>query len=290
MKGDFCYSCEISPCKRLNKLDERYRSKYNMSMVENLEYIRDNGMDDFLESEDKRWTCTDCGGTICVHKGYCDSCGRIYWRTKKMTKTDLKKENKELYNPSNKEPSLIEVPKMKYIMIDGDGDPNTSPEYQNAMEALFPVSFRVKFISKREKAKDYVVMPLEGLWWVDNMETFTIEDKSSWKWTAMIRQPDFISRRMIGEAIQEVQEKKNSSALGKIRFEKYSEGLSAQIMHIGPYLDEGPTVKKLHEFIDEKGYHFDGSKSGEKHHEIYLSDVRRTRPEKLKTIIRQPVR
>ncbi len=207
-----------------------------------------------------------------------------------MVKIDLKKENKKLYSPSVKEPSFVEVPEMKFLMIDGQGDPNTSKEYRNAMEALFPVSYKAKFISKREKSQDYVVMPLEGLWWVDNMENFSTEDKISWKWTAMIRQPDFISKSIIKQAIEEVEKKKQPEALSKIRFESLNEGLSAQIMHIGPYSEEGPTVEMLHNFIHENEYEFDGSKPGEKHHEIYLSDMRRAKPERLKTIIRQPIK
>lgn len=207
-----------------------------------------------------------------------------------MAKIDLKKENKELYTPSIKEPSLVDVPKMKFLMIDGEGDPNTSQEYQDAMEVLFPVSYKTKFISKKEKSQDYVVMPLEGLWWVDNMEDFSIEDKNSWKWTAMIRQPDFITKSIIDKAIEEVEKKKNPPALSKIRFESLHEGSSAQIMHIGPFSEEGPTVAKLHAFIEEQGYEFDGTSTGEKHHEIYISDMRRTKPERLKTIIRQPVK
>ena len=289
-KAEFCFDCDNFPCRNLNHLDKRYQTKYNMSMVENLEYIKNEGVEKFLENEDVRWTCSECGGTICVHKGYCYNCGKIYWEVKKMTKIDLKKENKELYTPSIKEPSFVEVPKMKFLMIDGEGDPNTSQEYQDAMEALFPVSYKTKFISKKEKSQDYVVMPLEGLWWVENMEDFSIEDKSSWKWTAMIRQPDFISKRMINDAIEEVEKKKNPAALSKIRFESFQEGLSAQIMHIGPFSEEGPTVAKLHAFIEEQGYEFDGTSTGEKHHEIYISDMRRTKPERLKTIIRQPVK
>jgi hypothetical protein len=207
-----------------------------------------------------------------------------------MPKIDLKKENKELYNPLKDHPSIVDVPEMKFLMIDGQGDPNTSKEYQDAMEALFPVSYKTKFISKKEKSQDYVVMPLEGLWWVDNMEDFSIEDKSSWEWTAMIRQPDFITKNMIEQAMEEVESKKNPDALPKMRFESLKEGLSAQIMYIGPYSEEGPTVEKLHNFIHENGYEFDGSKPGQKHHEIYLSDMRRTKPERLKTIIRQPIR
>lgn len=207
-----------------------------------------------------------------------------------MAKIDLKKENKELYNPSTKEVSIVDVPKMNFLMIGGEGDPNTSQEYQDAMKTLFPVSYKTKFISKKEKSQDYVVMPLEGLWWVDNMGDFNPLDKSSWKWTAMIRQPDFITKSMINQAIEEVEKKKNPAALSKIRFESLHEGLSAQIMYIGPYSEEGPTVEKLHAFIEEKGYQFDGSKHGEKHHEIYISDMRRTKPGRLKTIIRQPMR
>lgn len=290
MGGEFCYQCQEFPCNRLEKLDNRYRKKYHMSMVENLEEIRDSGLEQFMEKEKERWTCTDCGGTISVHTGYCHDCLKIYWRLKKITKINLKKEQKELYTAPKKEPNIVEVPEMKFLMIDGGGDPNTSTEYQDAMEVLFPVSFKVKFISKREKSKDYIVMPLEGLWWTDNMDDFSIDYKNSWKWTTMIRQPDFISQRMIKDAIQEVKEKKDPAALSKIRFGKFKEGLSAQIMHIGPYSKEEPTVEKLHNFINEKGYHFDGNQPDERHHEIYLSDIRRSKPERLKTIIRQPIK
>jgi hypothetical protein len=207
-----------------------------------------------------------------------------------MPKIDLKKESKELYNPSAKEVSIVDVPEMTYLMIDGEGDPNTSQEYQDAIEALFSTSYKVKFISAKEEAKDYVVMPLEGLWWVDNMEDFSVRDKRNWKWTAMIRQPDFITKNMIEKALEEMKIKKNLPALSRIRFESLHEGLSAQIMHSGPYSEEEPTVKKLHEFIEAKGYEFDGSIPGERHHEIYLSDARRANPEKLKTIIRQPIK
>lgn len=207
-----------------------------------------------------------------------------------MAKLDLKKENKELYYPKKNEVSMVEVPEMNFLMLDGIGDPNTSKEYQDAMEALFPVSYKVKFLSKKEMSQDYVVMPLEGLWWVDNMENFTIEDKSSWNWTVMIRQPDFITKTMIKNTINEVSEKKDLPALPKLRLKKFKEGSAAQIMHIGPFSEEGPTVEKLHNFIHEKGYQFEGSRPGEKHHEIYISDMRRTKPEKLKTVIRQPVK
>ncbi len=201
-----------------------------------------------------------------------------------MAKIDLKKENKEFYYPSTKEVSVVELPLMKFLMIDGQGDPNTSKEYQDAMETIFPVSYKTKFISKKEKSQDYVVMPLEGLWWVDNMEDFSLDDRGSWKWKVMIRQPDFITQTIINKAIMELEKKKNLPALSKLRFESFNEGKAVQIMHIGPYGDaETFAVGKLHDFIENEGYHVRG-----KHHEIYISDVRRTKPEKLKTVIRQP--
>jgi hypothetical protein len=177
--------------------------------------------------------------------------GLIKW-SHKMPKIDLKKELKDIYSASKSKAAIVKVPKLNYLMIDGEGDPNTSIEYQQAMEALFPVSFKVKFISKKEKSQDYVVMPLEGLWWVNNMEDFNVEDKSGWKWTAMILQPDFITKSMIEQAMEDVEEKKNPAALSKMRFESLEEGPSAQIMHIGPYSEEGPTVAALHEFIENK--------------------------------------
>lgn len=201
-----------------------------------------------------------------------------------MSKIDLKKENKEFYYPITKEVAVVELPEMKFLMIDGHGDPNTSREYQDAMETIFPVSYKTKFTSKKEKSQDYVVMPLEGLWWADNMEEFSMDDRSSWKWTVMIRQPDFISQAIINKAIKELEKKKDLPALSKLRFESFNEGSAVQIMHIGPYGEaEAPAVGKLHDFIENEGFKLRG-----KHHEIYISDMRRTKPEKLKTVIRQP--
>jgi hypothetical protein len=207
-----------------------------------------------------------------------------------MKKIDFKKELKHLYAPSKKDVVAVEVPKMDYLMIDGKGDPNTSQEYRDAIEALFSVSYDIKFSIKKGPTNldiDYGVMPLEGLWWVDDMSKFSIDDKSDWKWTAMIMQPaneEFrISKDRVDASIEKVKRKKDLPALPKIRFEWYEEGKAAQIMHIGPFSDEGPTVKRIHDYIEEKGYKRRG-----KHHEIYLSDFRRTSPEKLKTVIRQP--
>ena len=203
-----------------------------------------------------------------------------------MPKIDFKKELKHLYRPSAKEFMVVDVPPMKFLMIDGHGDPNTAQEYQDAVEALYAVSYKLKFVSKRELGKDYVVPPLEGLWWAEDMETFTTaRDKSAWDWTMMIMQPEWITQEMVEEAIRQV-EKKGLPALSKLCLETYHEGLAVQILHIGSYDDEGPTMARMHnEFIPESGYEEAG-----KHHEIYLSDVRKVAPEKLKTVLRQPVR
>jgi hypothetical protein len=201
-----------------------------------------------------------------------------------MKKIDLKKELKHLYQPSPKEVIQIEVPTMNFLMIDGAGDPNTSQAFSEAVETLFSVSYAIKFMIKKGSMEiDYGVMPLEGLWWADDMSKFTVDDKSSWKWTLMIMQPDFVTEEMIDVAIEQVRKKKNPAAISKVRFESLSEGNCAQILHIGPFSEEGPTVEKVHQFIDSHG------KRIGKHHEIYLSDIRKADPSKWKTVIRQPL-
>lgn len=172
---------------------------------------------------------------------------------------------------------------MNFLMIDGCGDPN-GPEYQEAIEALYGVAFTVKFMIKQSTGPDYVVAPLEGLWWMEDMANFNMEVRDDWLWTAMILQPEFVTAELVKEAMAQVEAKKNPPALCRMRFEKMEEGRCAQILHIGPYAEEAPTVVTLHEFIAGEGYEVCG-----KHHEIYLSDPRRTAPDKLKTIIRQPV-
>ena len=200
-------------------------------------------------------------------------------------KLDLKKERKHLYRPSAKKCAFVDVPAMNYLVVDGAGDPNTSPEFQAATEALYAVSYALKFaIKKGESAIDYTVMPLEGLWWSEDMVRFSVEDKSDWFWTLMIRQPDFVTAEQVDAAMQQAAAKKDLPAVDRLRFEVYKEGLSAQIMHIGPYAAEAPSIAALHAFIAESGHHLRG-----KHHEIYLSDPRRAALEKMKTIIRQPV-
>lgn len=202
-----------------------------------------------------------------------------------MKKIDLKKELKDLYNPSAKEVTIVEVPKMNFLMIDGLGDPNTSQEYKDAVEALFSLSYTLKFMTKKTQAVDYAVMPLEGLWWVDDMSKFSAKDKDAWKWTSMIMQPEQVTEDSVAKAIEELKKKKKLPALSKIRFESFHEGKSAQIMYIGPFSDEGPAVQKIHEFIRQH----EGTLVG-KHHEIYLSDPRKISPEKMKTILRQPMK
>jgi hypothetical protein len=203
-----------------------------------------------------------------------------------MQKIDLRKEWKHLYKPSPKKVEIVDVPQMNFLMIDGRGDPNTSQEFQEAVEALFGVSYTAKFMVKKgEIAVDYSVMPLEGLWWMDDMAEFSIERKHEWKWTAMIMQPEYVSADLLQTAMAQVEKKKNPAALSKLRFESYHEGEAAQILHIGPFAEEGPTIAKIHQFIEDNGYALSG-----KHHEIYLSDFRRAAPEKLKTIIRQPLK
>jgi hypothetical protein len=203
-----------------------------------------------------------------------------------MPKTDFKRELKHLYNPP-KTFTLVDVLPMSFLMIDGHGDPNTARAYVDAVEALYAVAYKVKFASKKELDQDYVVPPLEGLWWAKDMDTFTVRrDKSTWDWTMMIMQPEWITQDMVEQAIRQVTKSKDLPALPKLRMETYREGLSVQILHIGSYDDEGPTLARLHhEYLPQNGLIEAG-----KHHEIYLSDPRRTAPEKLKTVLRQPVR
>jgi hypothetical protein len=181
-------------------------------------------------------------------------------------------------------PELIDVPELQFLMIDGHGDPNVSERYREAIEALYAVSYALKFALKRAGGPDYKVSPLEGLWWVADMTRFSTEDKSAWDWAAMIKQPSSVTPELVEETVHEVAEKKQLPTVRELRFERFAEGPSAQVLHLGPYADEGPTIERLHAFIEERGY----TKRG-KHHEIYLGDPRRSAPERLKTIIRQPV-
>jgi len=200
-----------------------------------------------------------------------------------MDKVDCIKELKDVYNASTKEATIIDVPDMNFLMIDGEGAPE-SQQYQEAIQALYPVAYTLKFAVKKTQGIDYRVMPLEGLWWADDMAKF-MEDRNKWKWTAMIMQPKYVTADLFQEAVQQVREKKAPAALDKVRFECYHEGRVAQIMHVGPFSAEGPNVEKVHATIKASGCELAG-----KHHEIYLSDARKTAPEKWKPIIRQPMK
>ena len=205
-----------------------------------------------------------------------------------MIKVDLKKKLKHLYNPSVKEVNFADVPPMNFVMIDGSGDPNTAQEYRDAIEVLYSISYTIKFAVRKDQGIDYGVMPLEGLWWTDDMSLFSTANKDIWKWTAMIMQPEYVTYGLFEVALQQVQKKKSLPALSRARFQSFHEGQSAQIMYIGPFSAEGPTIERIHEFIKDHGDKFDGLI--QKHHEIYLSDFRKTASDKLKTIIRQPIR
>jgi hypothetical protein len=200
-----------------------------------------------------------------------------------MDKIDLKKELKSLYNPSSKEITTIDVPAMNFLLIDGEGAP-TSSQFIEAVEALFSVSYTLKFIIKKGKGVDYGVMPLEGLWWVDDMNKFNADQKDEWKWTAMIMQPKYVDASDVTLAVEQVKKKKKLVALPKVRFESFKEGNAAQIMYVGPFSAEGPTITKIHSYIEKSGHTLSG-----KHHEVYLNNPATTAPEKLKTILRQPM-
>jgi hypothetical protein len=203
-----------------------------------------------------------------------------------MEKLDLKKQWKPLYDAKAGVLAAVDVPPLMYLMVDGKGDPNTAESYAEAVEALYSLSYTLKFsLKKSPRALDYGVMPLEGLWWADDPRVFHEADKSAWKWTAMIVQPQFIAQSEVDAAFAEARRKKNPAALDRVRFETFTEGASAQVLHIGPFSAEGPLIQRMHDFIHAAGKELHG-----KHHEIYLSDPRRTAPEKLKTILRQPMR
>ncbi|MCL4506397.1 MAG: GyrI-like domain-containing protein [Chloroflexi bacterium] len=202
-----------------------------------------------------------------------------------MLKLDLKRKFRHLYNPTPRHVTVVDVPDWNYLMIDGAGDPNTAVEYQDAVNALYSVAYTLKFmIRKGDSPVDYPVMPLEGLWWCDDTAEFSALRKDNWQWTMMIMQPEFVTLQLVTQALALSKEKKPLPTLAQVRFEPYVEGLSAQIMHLGPYAYEAPTIGKLHAYIAEQGYRRRG-----KHHEIYLSDPRRTAPSRLKTILRQPI-
>jgi hypothetical protein len=203
---------------------------------------------------------------------------------KMSTKVDFKKTHKELYNPSKKGFYFIDVPSLNFLMVDGQGDPNTALEYQLAIDALYTLSYGLKFALK-SKGYDHIVPPLEGLWWMENMNEFSLANKSRWEWTMMIMQPEWVTDEWVEKVRKETTKKKNNPSIPQIRFGVYSEGLVVQALYTGAYIDEAPTIAEMHQYIKTNGYQTNG-----KHHEIYLGDPRKTSPERLKTILRQPVR
>jgi hypothetical protein len=208
-------------------------------------------------------------------------------KKKETKKVDFKKVYKALFSPSAKEPEIVDVPAFKYIMIDGEGNPNTSRDFQEKVQVLYGLSFTIKFMLKQDKDDpfDYAVPPMSGLWHADDPEAFVDKRKDEWQWTLMILQPDRVTGEVFDRAKEKLIQKKNPPFIEEAYLKIYEEGLSAQIMHFGSYDKEGPTIAKLHAFFTDKGYTFNGL-----HHEIYLGDPRKSKPEKLKTIIRQPIK
>lgn len=209
-----------------------------------------------------------------------------------MEKLDLKKKYKEFYKPTSRKVTMVEVPKFDFIMVDGEVPAgmavNEAPGFLDAIGALYGMSYTLKFMSKQreENSIDYGVMALEGLWWTDDPEIpFSVNPGVRMHFTAMMMQPDHISAEMFEQAKEDLREKKNPPMLDEVRFEPFHEGLSMQIMHVGPYAEEPATLEKMEAFAEENGYVTHG-----KHHEIYLGDPRRAKPENLKTVLRQPIK
>ncbi len=200
-------------------------------------------------------------------------------------KLDLKKALPLLYNPRGTACSLITPPTFSVLAIDGAGDPNSAPAWKAAVEALYSTAYSLKFMLKKAGATpDFVVMPLEALWWVGEGEAFALDDKRNWLWRALIVLPDFVTDAQVAQARTAARAKKGLAALDGVAFDHFNEGPSAQVLHLGPFADETPTVARLNAFIAEQGYVQSG-----KHHEIYLSDPQKSAPEKMKTIIRLPI-
>ncbi len=202
-----------------------------------------------------------------------------------MEKIDFKKDFKTLYNAPAKGFAFVDVPALKYLMIDGMGDPNTVPAFQVSIETLFSVAFTMKFSAKKAGVgPEYTVPPLSGLWWCQGMEGFDPDKRELWRWTLMMAQPPHIENEMVLSAVSQLAGKGKQGLWEQIRLETLHEGLSVQTLYIGPYCEEAPTIAAMHRFVMENGYSLRG-----RHHEIYLSDPRRSTPGKLKTILRHPV-
>ncbi|RLK12422.1 hypothetical protein DER29_5702 [Micromonospora sp. M71_S20] len=200
-------------------------------------------------------------------------------------KTDFKK-TLDAYQARRGRFRILDVPATRYLMVDGHGDPNASPAFTGAIEALYPVAYKLKFASRRDLGRDYVVPPLEGLWWAEDMDSFTARrDKARWDWTLMIMVPDWIDPDMFTAAVGQAGAGNRPARLDDIRLGTLSEGRCVQTLHVGSFDDEAEVLARLHgEFVPGNGLRMVG-----RHHEIYLSDFRRVAPERQRTILRQPV-
>lgn len=200
-------------------------------------------------------------------------------------KIDFKKELKQFYQPPSTEFVEVEVPELRFVMVDGEGDPNIAEAYKKALEWLYSTSYAMKFSSKNSLSHDYVVPPLEGLWWADDPADFISRNKAAWKWTMMIMVPNFVTEEMYVAAAEKTKGKLGTPP-PSLRLQSLCEGLCLQILHIGSYDDEGPTLAKLHDHImPTRQLTFNGP-----HHEIYIGDPRRVPPDRLKTVLRQPIK
>lgn len=205
-------------------------------------------------------------------------------QVRRMSSRELPKELRQLYFPRAGPPCLVDVPAMKYLMVDGAGDPNTSKEFREAIESLYGLAYTLKFGSKRPGVRKAPVMPLEGLYWTEDGEGFVPSHKEAWHWTLMLKVPEALRASDVASAVRTLRQKKNPAALGRVRFERWKEGRAVEVLYVGPYSGETSAINSLHEFAEKEGYRIAG-----RHHEIYLGDPRRSKPERLKTVLRQPV-
>jgi len=197
---------------------------------------------------------------------------------------DLRRELSAVYS-ATREPAFVDVPELPYLMIDGHGDPDTDPAYADAVQALYSLAYTIRFaLKRRPDPVDARVMPLEGLWWTPDMATFSTDDKSAWNWTMMITVPEQVTDAVVEDARAAAARKRPHAELHGVRLERFAEGRCAQVLHVGPYSAEGPTVAALHAFVAASGCTLSG-----RHHEIYVGDPRRSAAETLRTILRQPV-
>jgi hypothetical protein len=205
-----------------------------------------------------------------------------------VEKVDGKKQFREFYSPSAKQPVIVDVPEFAFVAVDGAGTPNEGTGFQDAIGALYGVAYTLKFMGKKRPEAAlpaFSVMPLEALWWGEGDDGLVVPPPDHWQWTAMIALPDFVDEKHVALALDEVRRKgRGSDAVDRLRLTRWAEGPAVQIMHVGPYAEERPTIERMFAFAAEQGYRLRG-----RHHEIYLGDPRRTAPEKLRTVLRHPV-